>query len=99
VNVNPSGSYPQTSRTVNQPAARGVSTPKGEEPAAGTSAPAEAASFLPTGDLTRLLAAVRDTPEVRADVIESVAARLAAGQFDTPEAAADTARALLGSGE
>jgi hypothetical protein len=40
---------------------------------------------------------VAQLPEVRADVIESVAAQLDAGVYLTPETAADAAKALLDS--
>lgn len=72
------------------PAARAGDTP---------GAVGESESFAPSADLAALLVAVRQSPEVRADVIESAAAKLAAGAFDTPEAAADAARALLDSGD
>ena len=58
-----------------------------------------AESFALSGDLASLLAAVRQTPDVRAEVIEAAAANLAAGVFDTPEAAAAAANALLDTGD
>lgn len=60
-----------------------------------TPAPTEGEVFAPTSELAQLLAAARLTPEVRTEVIEAVAARLATGELATPEAAAETARALL----
>jgi hypothetical protein len=63
--------------------------------AAPADAPAAETGFAPTSELAALLMAVSQSPEVRADVIESVAARLVTGEFDTPQAAADAARALL----
>ncbi len=60
-----------------------------------TAAPVEGEVFAPTSELAQLLSAVRLSPEVRTEVIENVAARLAAGELDSPEAAAATARALL----
>jgi hypothetical protein len=59
----------------------------------------EAESFALSGDLAALLAAVKQAPEVRVEVIEAAAAQLAAGAFDTPEAAAEAAKALLDSGD
>jgi hypothetical protein len=73
--------------------------PAGPKPASRSSAPAaEAEEFAPTGELARLLEAVRGTPDVRADVVADVAARLAAGELDTPAAAAGAARGLLNDG-
>ncbi len=63
-----------------------------------TPAPTDGEVFAPTSELAQLLAAARLTPEVRTDVIEAVATRLAAGELATPEAAAKTARALLNDG-
>jgi hypothetical protein len=62
----------------------------------GSAAVNDPTAFAPTGELAALLTAVSQSPDERADVIESVAARLAAGEFNTPEAAADAARNLLG---
>ncbi|MBA4065272.1 MAG: hypothetical protein C0501_16485 [Isosphaera sp.] len=70
----------------------------GPRPAARATDPAEAEEFAPTGELARLLEAVRQAPDVRADVVADVAARLAAGELDTPAAAADAARGLLRDG-
>jgi hypothetical protein len=67
---------------------------KSVEPAA-----AETTAFAPSGDLAALLAQVRQSPDVRTDVIESAAANLAAGVFDTPAAAAAAAHALLDTGD
>ena len=58
-----------------------------------------AASYSPTDRLTELLTAMKNTPDVRADVLRSVADRLSAGEFSTPDAAADAAQNLLGSGD
>ena len=62
----------------------------------GSGAVSDPNSFTPTGELAALLSAVRQSPDERADVIESASARLAAGEFNTPAAAADTARNMLG---
>lgn len=89
--IDPTGSPPVAPKAVG-------STPRATARSTDTAgAAAEAESFELTGELAALLAGVRQAPEVRAEVIESVAARLAAGELDTPEAAADTARALLAS--
>lgn len=55
----------------------------------------EDSTFTPTPDLARLLAAVREQPEVRPDVVAEVSARLAAGDLLTPAAAAETANAVV----
>ncbi len=57
-------------------------------------APATTA-FSPTADLSKLLDLVRQTPDVRAEVVQDVTARAAAGELDTRAAATDTAAALL----
>lgn len=67
-----------------------------EIPANGEVASA-GSTFSPTSDLTRLLQAVRDLPEVRTDVVHDVSSRAAAGELFTPQAAADTASGILDS--
>lgn len=67
----------------------------GDSPSPGV----DGESFTLSADLAALLQAVRQSPEVRAKVIETVAARLAEGIYQTPEAAAEAAHALLDSGE
>lgn len=54
-----------------------------------------ATAFSPTADLSKLLDLVRQTPDVRAEVVRSVTARAAAGELDTRAAAIDTATTLL----
>lgn len=92
--VDPSGSHTPITQTAANPAAR----PAGKGTSAAGSAP-DTGAFTLTEELAGLLAAVRQAPEVRAAVVESVAARFAAGEFGTPEAAADAARNLLSSGD
>lgn len=90
--IEPTGINPIAPKPVGAaPRGAGASAP---EPAAG-----EAESFALSGDLAALLAAVKQAPEARAEVIESAAAQLAAGTFDTPEAAAAAAKTLLDSGD
>ena len=60
----------------------------------GESAPATTA-FSPTADLSKLLDVVRQTPDVRAEVVQDVTARAAAGELDTRAAAIETATTLL----
>lgn len=85
-----SGQVPvsQTQATA-KPAAKAVE--------AGTSS--ESATFSPTSALSGLLSAVQASPDVRADVVEAVTARLAAGELSTQLAASQTAEALLNAGE
>lgn len=52
--------------------------------------------FQPTGDVQDLLAALRQTPSVRADVVANVTARLDAGELNTPQAKAETVNSILG---
>lgn len=88
--VDPSGTHqpiPQT--TTGTPVRPAVRTPE------AASSSLDGAAFALTAQLAQLLATVRTTPEVRADVVEAVAARLEAGELATPEAAAETARAML----
>jgi hypothetical protein len=47
--------------------------------------------------LAKLLTAIRQTPDIRSDAVESASARVASGALSTPEAATETARALLDS--
>jgi hypothetical protein len=95
MNVSPSGTYQLVSRPAVPPAAAPDTASQGA-PAVPLSG--EDAVYTQTDQLTRLLAAVRESPEVRADVVTSIAARLAAGDFDSPAAAADAARNLLDGG-
>lgn len=75
------------------------SAPRTAAKATDAASGGEAESFALSADLASLLASVRQLPEVRAEVIESAAANLAAGVFDTPEAAAGAANALLDAGD
>lgn len=54
----------------------------------------EDSTYTPSPDLARLLAAVKELPEVRADVVADVSARLAAGELLTQAAATETAQAV-----
>jgi hypothetical protein len=89
--IEPTGIPAVASKPV-ESAPRGAT--KSAEPAA-----TETASFAPSADLAALLAQVRQTPDVRTEVIESAAANLASGAFDTPAAAAAAAHALLDTGD
>ncbi len=59
--------------------------------------PAPESRFAPTVDLARLLEAVRQTPDIRTDVVDAVKARIASGELATPAAAQETAAALYNS--
>ncbi|MCU0703552.1 MAG: hypothetical protein MUF18_06190 [Fimbriiglobus sp.] len=56
---------------------------------------AEVGGFSPTPDLANLLAQVRATPDVRADLVQDVQDRAAIGELTSRTAAVDTAAALL----
>jgi hypothetical protein len=56
-------------------------------------------SFAPSSDLSSLLAAVRQTPDVRPEAIEASSAQLSSGALNTPQAATDAAQSLLNSGD
>jgi hypothetical protein len=78
----------------------GAPAPRSGAKAADAAAPvADSGAFAPSADLAALLSAVKQAPDVRAEVIEAAAAQLAEGAFATPEAAADAAKALLDSGD
>jgi hypothetical protein len=62
---------------------------------ASDSASADPDAFSPTAELAQLLALVQQSPDLRAEVLEAVARRLAAGEFDSSAAAAETAEAIL----
>ena len=88
---NPTSSVPT-------PAARPNSRAAESTPATGTTATtstAPASGFVVTGELASLLAAVRRSPETRAEVVAEITARAATGEFNTPQAAADTAKAII----
>lgn len=50
-------------------------------------------SYEPTTDLSQLLSSVRALPEVREDIVQNVAARLASGELLTPQITQETAQA------
>ncbi len=91
--VTPSGTYPQAARTSTETATRAT----GSSPSTPTANPADTGDFQPTGDLAKLLTAIRQTPDVRSDAVQSASARVASGELSTPEAATETARAILDS--
>jgi len=52
-------------------------------------------TFEPTSELARLLATVRELPDVREDLVQSINERLLTGEFSTSAAADETAKAML----
>jgi hypothetical protein len=58
-------------------------------------ASAETTAFTPTSDLTRLLSQVRQIPDACTEVIDKIAAQVAAGGYNPPSAALDAARNML----
>jgi hypothetical protein len=91
--IEPTGSPPVAPKAV-------TSAPRATTPSTGGSGPvAESGSFAPSADLASLLAAVRQTPDVRPEAITEAAAAVSSGALNTPEAATDTAQALAKSGD
>jgi hypothetical protein len=95
--IEPTSTPPVSSGVVSAASRAPSKSAEAAEPAEPAAPAAEAGAFALSGDLTALLAQVAQLPEVRADVIESVAAQLDAGVYLTPETAADAAKALLDS--
>ncbi|MCS7020299.1 MAG: hypothetical protein NZ703_10235 [Gemmataceae bacterium] len=90
--IHPSGSHPYAMR--NLPEKAPVARPM---PATAESVASQADQQAPgTAEFYQLLTALGQLPEVRADVMEAVAARLAAGELQSSQAATQTAQALLG---
>jgi hypothetical protein len=83
---------PQAEATASRTASRTPAT-------SGSGSPADSGSFVMTGQLSQLLAAVRGAPDVRSEAIASASAKLASGELDTPQAANETASAMLNDEE
>lgn len=60
-----------------------------------TAVPTTAAEFTPTTDLTRLIEAARQVPEVRQELIGEVARRLSSGELLLPPASDRVVGSLL----
>lgn len=60
-----------------------------------TTAATSEGGFSPTPDLQRLLAAARELPDVRNDVVNEASNRIASGEFETRNAAVETASAIV----
>ncbi len=82
-----------TNRTLGQadPSTQAAAAGKG---AASGPAPSADSSHVPSAELLALLALVRQATEVRPDVLQRVAERLANGYYLTRDAAARTAAAI-----
>jgi hypothetical protein len=91
--VHPSGSHPYVTR--NQPELTPTSRVGGTDNVGDTITPVERSQFSRTEQFSQLLLALQQLPDVRAEVIEAVAVRLANGELESPQAAAETAHALL----
>jgi hypothetical protein len=68
-----------------------TTTPSTSSPGSG--------SFALSGDLTDLLTAVRQSPDIRPEAIQTAAAQLASGALNTQESASESARAAIQSGD
>jgi hypothetical protein len=91
--IEPTGSSPVAPKAVSAPPRPAATAP------GSAGSVTEGGSFAPSGDLAALLAAVRQTPDVRPAAIADAAAQVSSGALNTPEAAADTAHALARSGD
>lgn len=91
--VHPSGSHPYVNRP--QPELTPPSRVGGTDTVGDPTELLTSSQFSPTEQFSQLLLALQQLPEVRADVIEAVADRLAKGELESPQAAAETALALL----
>ena len=93
--INPSSGFTGVSPTAPGTTAAGSGSKPGvriDPPAGG-----EDSTFVPTPDLARLLEAVRDLPDVRAEAVDAAKDAVASGELLTREAAADTAQAVVAS--
>src|SRR5580692_11690450 len=75
--------------------AEATGTRTASQTTAPSGSPADTSTFAMTDQLAQLLAAVRNSPDVRPDAVANAASKLASGELDTPQAATDTANAIL----
>lgn len=54
-------------------------------------------THAPSPELSALLGALRDVPELRQETIQEVSKRLSSGELSTPQAADQTVQAILGT--
>lgn len=88
-----------TNRTVGQPE-QPAATPDATNRPGAAAPPASAAStHVPSPELLEFLARVKVAPEVRQEVIDRVAQRLATGYYLTRDAAETTAEAVQNAQE
>jgi len=64
-------------------------------PSVGAAIPLETSGHTPAPELVHLLDLLQQTPEIRQDLVQQVAQRLAEGGYQTPAALEQTAEALL----
>lgn len=88
-------SLPVTTPTVNTTPEGGSKVSTSKTSAGETSSADTTSGFNPTADLTHLLSLVKQTPDVRSDVVQDVQARAAVGELTSRPAAVDTAAAIL----
>mgnify|MGYP001062560127 CR=1 FL=1 len=91
--IQPSGSHPYVIRK--QPEATSTSRIGGIDPVGEVPAPVPSGQVSYSEQFSQLLLALQQLPDIRADVIEVIAERLAKGELESPQAAAETAHALL----
>ena len=69
-----------------------VAAGPGDQNAAGA---AGSQGYSPSPELVQLIQSVKGQPEIRADRVQTAAARLREGYYHTPASAANTAAAML----
>lgn len=88
-------SLPVTSPAVNASPESGSKVGTSKAAVGETSGIDTTSGFNPTADLARLVALVKEVPEMRAAVVQDVLERASAGELTSRTAAVDTAAALL----
>jgi hypothetical protein len=78
--------------TISTDATQRVAATSGDGKAAAVTT---STSFSPTTDLAKLLAAVKELPDVRADVVADATGRVGSGELLTQLAATETAQAAI----
>ena len=91
--IDPTGLPTTTLRPAGTPGSRSA------DKAGQAQNPGEAEAFVATEELTRLLAAVAEQPDVRPEAVQAASERLQSGDLLTPAAAAEVAKEMLGSAE
>jgi hypothetical protein len=88
-----------TNRTVGQPEDLSPAADAPRRPDAPVPPLPDVSVHVPSPELLQLLARVRQAPEVREEVLQRVAQKLATGYYHSDEAAEQTAEAILRAGE